>query len=347
MDNKQGEQFYKQAYELWDAGNLNGATELFEKAAEVGFVDAFGPLGDIYYLNYIKNSLSADYEYALCILHKALRMAIEGSMLRSKRSLRLLDKIADSDALKKVDSDRLEELVVANDFILSTRVWVGLAKCYKAKKDYKKVVTYYRRATQAGDAEAASNLAHCYEHGLGVDVDLREAYDLYLTGAFGGREHAMYSVGCFLYNAYHCDIPDKKRALEWFIKAAELDHHYAAYMIGVYYMFGFEVEIDYVKALDYMDYGIRWDLPQAYHNTAVIYEDGGYGVDKDIVKAIRYYEGGSRLGYVSSMYRLGLIYFNDRGEFRDREKAYDLFSEASRLGCKDSEKAILDGFSDC
>lgn len=56
------------------------------------------------------------------------------------------------------------------------------------------------RATNQGNEEAKLFLAQMYENGIGTDVDLKRAFDLYHSSAMGGFKPALIALGaCYLY----------------------------------------------------------------------------------------------------------------------------------------------------
>lgn len=67
-------------------------------------------------------------------------------------------------------------------------------------KDLKRAIPLLREAAYAEHADAAYDLAVCYENGIGVKKSARRAVLLYLRGALLGEKQSIYEVGrCYWY----------------------------------------------------------------------------------------------------------------------------------------------------
>ena len=74
-----------------------------------------------------------------------------------------------------------------------------------------------------GHEAATSNLAWCYKHGNGVERDGGKALELYLKAAELGSAEAVWSLGSiYRYGTKDGRVPvNKKEALKWYRVAAE------------------------------------------------------------------------------------------------------------------------------
>jgi TPR repeat protein len=75
-------------------------------------------------------------------------------------------------------------------------------------------ILLYKEAAERGNSDAQCNLAHCYEFGNIVDINL-------------------------------------EKAVEWYTKAAEQGNAFALYSLGVCYEEGNGVAIDKIKAVEF------------------------------------------------------------------------------------------------
>ena len=83
----------------------------------------------------------------------------------------------------------------------------------------------YSAAVNAGNVEAMTYLAECYEDGLGgLEVDNTKARDLYMNAAQKGYAPAEYSIACWL-DDDDDDLYNPEEAYVWIKRAAE--HQYA------------------------------------------------------------------------------------------------------------------------
>ena len=63
-------------------------------------------------------------------------------------------------------------------------------------QDYKEAITWYLQAAERGVATAQFNLAKCYAEGSGITKDEKEAVKWYRAAAEQGDADALYKLGC-------------------------------------------------------------------------------------------------------------------------------------------------------
>ena len=91
----------------------------------------------------------------------------------------------------------------------------------------------YSAAVNAGNVEAMTYLAECYEDGLGgLEVDNTKAWDLYMNAAQKGYAPAEYSIACWL-DDDDDDLYNPEEAYVWIKRAAE--HQYAPALVNMAY----------------------------------------------------------------------------------------------------------------
>jgi len=98
-------------------------------------------------------------------------------------------------------------------------------------QDYAKAMVYYRKAADAGNAEAMGRIGFLYEQGQGVAQDYQQTHawylkqdyqqemDWYLKEAATGNAWAMYEIGV-LYDNGQGVAQDQGQAVSWYRKAA-------------------------------------------------------------------------------------------------------------------------------
>ena len=80
------------------------------------------------------------------------------------------------------------------------------------------------KLAQTGNIEAMYNLAIMYQEGYGTDESPEQAYAWYRRAADAGDADALYMTGWCLENRYGVDDP----ALEWYARAALAGNEKAA-----------------------------------------------------------------------------------------------------------------------
>jgi len=88
------------------------------------------------------------------------------------------------------------------------------------KIDVVKAAEWFRKAAEAGNADAMTELALCYELGCGVEQDDEEALDWYMMAAELGHVTAKYSVAEAFEEARGVPQSDAEACL-WYYKAAK------------------------------------------------------------------------------------------------------------------------------
>jgi len=68
-------------------------------------------------------------------------------------------------------------------------------------KDYTKALELWHRAAELGSAEAYCNIGVAYEHGIGVEVDMKKAEHYFELAAMGGDLCARHNLGIYEENA--------------------------------------------------------------------------------------------------------------------------------------------------
>ena len=111
-----------------------------------------------------------------------------------------------------------------------------------------------RTLAAEGDAKAIANLATRYWRGDGVNRDPSRAVDLYLKAAELGDDRAMLQLGVLHENGR--EVPQShERAFAWYQRAVESGNASAMFQLGVMYWAGRGVRQDLVEAYKWFDLG--------------------------------------------------------------------------------------------
>ncbi|CAK7256302.1 MULTISPECIES: caspase family protein [unclassified Shinella] len=144
----------------------------------------------------------------------------------------LADKAAQWQALKPDQEQQLAALAGEGD----TRAMIGLG--YMAltpdtqKFQPEKAFGLFSRAAEAGDAEAMFELAKLHEKGIGTAQNVPEAIRLYRRAADLGFADAINDLGFLYYQGADGLARDPKKAVELFIRAADLRHPQAMFNVA-------------------------------------------------------------------------------------------------------------------
>ena len=207
-------------------------------------------------------------------------------------------------------------------------------------QDYCKAFRCYAKATELGSLYAQKNLSFMYYYGEGVEKDYSKAFKLYietrpefelLNSIFGNRKtennqelkkavedndlKKQISIGKYFFDKQRTQ--DYKKALEWYMKAAEQGDENAQYKVRQIY---FKIQ-DYDNLLKWCKKGIEQNQTNAKYTMGLIFLKG-YGVEKNILKAKEWYEKAAEDNDVSTQYQLGRLYFDKNELQNDYKKAF-------------------------
>ncbi len=124
--------------------------------------------------------------------------------------------------------------------------------------DYKSAVAIWRPLADAGDGDAAFNLAQAYKLGRGVPTDLTQAKTWYGKAAQAGHVQGAANYGLLLFQD-----GDRRSAMPWIEKAATAGDPRAQYVFGTALFNGDLASRDWPKAYALMTRAAAAGLPQA------------------------------------------------------------------------------------
>jgi cell division septation protein DedD len=124
--------------------------------------------------------------------------------------------------------------------------------------DYASAVAIWRPLAQAGDGDAAFNLAQAYKLGRGVPTDLGQAKTWYGKAAQAGHVQGAANYGLLLFQD-----GDRRSAMPWIEKAATAGDPRAQYVFGTALFNGDLASRDWPKAYALMTRAAAAGLPQA------------------------------------------------------------------------------------
>lgn len=240
------------------------------------------------------------------------------------------------------DYSRWEKFIqTASDkgYIPAVREW-GI---YKINKDNISASELLSRAAEAGDKKAVQELYEMYYYGVHrgeplIEPDREKALEIIRPFADNGSSVAQRLIGDYLY--YEED--NDKKALEWYLKAAEGGDAEAMVQAADIYFYE-----------DDNDSRIKWLLKAAEQNFADAESElGGYYSDEDnpdYPKALEYYKRASEHGDSTAPCYVGEMYLKGEGVEKDEAQAYEWFKKAEGMGSVYGKyllgKCYMDGIS--
>jgi TPR repeat protein len=127
-----------------------------------------------------------------------------------------------------------------------------LGHCYSwgigTNMDLKKAFELFQKAANLGNLIGMCNLGLCYKEGLGTDKNGQKAFEIYQKAAELGNSRAINSLADYYQNGIHTDI-NKQKAFELYQKAANLGNYFAQYELALMYEIGDEIKKDLDKAV--------------------------------------------------------------------------------------------------
>ncbi len=126
-------------------------------------------------------------------------------------------------------------------------------------------------------------------------------------------------------------------AMEYFMAAS--DYPQAQYCIGQLYENGYGVDVDYEEAVNWYLLAADADYAPALTQLGYMYYLGN-GVEADLDQAIYYEKRAAMQGYAAAQINLGYLYENGIGVEQDLEVALSYYSMAAEQGSEGAEEAI-------
>ena len=175
---------------------------------------------------------------------------------------------------------------------------------YGVTQDYAEVVKWAGKAANAGKHYSQYLLGFCYYYGKGIDKDTEEGADWILKAA------------------KQKDQP----AWDWLNKHAEEDD-YILVQLGLMYVTGDGVDLDYAKAKDYWEKAAAKGSDTAMYHIGIMYRMGE-GMNKDRSKAMEWFEKAAQKGHTGSMNAIASMYYDNK----DYNKAREWYQKAVDAG---------------
>ena len=168
---------------------------------------------------------------------------------------------------------------------------------------------------ERGDRNYQYYYGQCFEKGVGVTLDYRQAMAWYQKAAEQGLPKAYGAIGG-LYRLGQGVKPDPAKAFEWFTKGAEAGDDNAMLCLGNCYYTAYGTTQNFSEAVRWWNAAADQDNGYALSQMGDAYY-GGIGVTKDLEQAVSYYQRAVEKGIPFAQYRLGILVYYGKGVEKD------------------------------
>ncbi|KAG2208222.1 hypothetical protein INT47_006077 [Mucor saturninus] len=209
-------------------------------------------------------------------------------------------------------------------------------KGYCTSVDYSLALEWFMKAAANGKKSAMYEIGMMYLNGEGVRKQDDLACQWLTRSAELGYLSAQLCLGIFYYEtSISCDY---KQAMHWFQNAADVYSHrrkkqlkgcyVAQYYIGIIYLRGHGVYVDYELALQWFAKSAKNGYFLGKFELSLMYFKG-QGVPKQEKLAVQWLTDLADLGHVESQVELGCIHLQETLTFCDFETAMGWFQKAA------------------
>lgn len=207
-------------------------------------------------------------------------------------------------------------------------------------RNYAEAVKWFRAASAKGSSVATYGLAVCLQEGKGVDMDRAEGDRLMGMAADAGNPAAQNSMG---YAAEQRG--DLAGAAQWYRKAANQNHTYGLFNLGLLYRFGRGIPADPAQAHQLLLAAANGGDADAMFQVADMLADGE-GVSKDLAAAREWFRRAALLGDAKARYQLARFMADGLGGERNPDLAMQLYRTGAEEGNVASIQALADAYLD-
>ena len=270
---------YTKGESAFNKQNYGSALNHFQKAADADYVDAWRMLGWMYEMGY---GVETNYKEALLDYLNASELGDNLSLIY----------IGDMYRNGKYFYDR------------------GFFE-----PDYKRAYDYYKKAADAGNADAMKRIGDLYYSGEGFDKDLEEAKTWYENAADAGSAGAWNSLGLMYERGETLDRPDYSKAWECYVKAGSEDADSNIERLWQQMTSEDQIADDLKKVEDQA-------LAESGDVDAMYRLGNQYRIEKDFENAMDWYLKAANAGNANAMNSIGWLYENGYGDYSEAMNWY-------------------------
>lgn len=213
------------------------------------------------------------------------------------------------------------------------------------KKDAKKAVSWFKDAiSQQHDdiGRAYNNLAYCYEHGEGVECDLKRAFEYYSLAA-QNKDNNSYCNLAECYELGKGTTVDYTEAIKWYKLCINngTSEGKRKSQVRIGYILSFEKN-EMEEGMQYLETAGNSGSPAAYYYLGEIYHYGVGNIFKNYELALAYFKRSINtdeiLPFVITI--IGDFYYEGKGTPVNKIKAKEMYSAAAKRGDENAIKKL-------
>lgn len=123
---------------------------------------------------------------------------------------------------------------------------------------------------------------------------------------------------------------DGDKAFYWATKSAQKGYGYAQALLGELYQKGIGTDIDYQKAVYWLEESVKQNIYEGEYCLFQCYKQGGYGIEQDLHKAFQHLkQHARRTNNVVSKFAVAMWLFEGTGVEENQEEAFKWFKEVA------------------
>lgn len=196
-----------------------------------------------------------------------------------------------------------------------------------------------QKSCDLGYYEALYALAHWYQNGndeLKIKVEMDKALELYQRSHDAGCAYGAFALGVLYDFALPEAQRDEEKAFQYYCEAVYSDIKAAYLNLASIYLREKSPHYDFKKGWDYLLFAAQNGDIIALRRVGLSYYFGNKEVKTDYKLAFTNLEKAAGGKDAEAWNYLGECYFYGRGIEKNREKAYECYLEASKLGYQDA-----------
>jgi TPR repeat protein len=199
---------------------------------------------------------------------------------------------------------------------------------------------YFEKAAEGGDADANIEMALSYEHEYGgLEFDAEEIVKYMTCAAESDHPYAQYKLGVYCY--YGLVEQNVEKGLEYLQKSYESGSPHAAAVLGDHFLYCTD---ESGNAFQYYQYAAERDY--ITEGVGLCYQFG-IGVESSDSEAFKYFSIAAGRNFSAAKYRLGICYKYEVGTAKNLSEAYKWMLQAAEENNRNAKYEIammlLDG----
>jgi TPR repeat protein len=228
------------------------------------------------------------------------------------------------------DLDEAMRIITSIEHLSHPRIVIIKGEIYEKQNKFEEALTCYKKSQER---TSLYRVGYMYERGRGVEKNIHDAIQWYTKAANLDHAQARRSLGCIYEKQNNYD-----QAIYWYNKAIEVNDHLSLVFLGNLYEQGHGVEHDFTKAFTLYQkavekgyHGAKCDLAHLFIN--------GLGVEKNLDKALELVRSAIDHG-VNAFSILGFIY-ETQPSYRDYLEALKCYKKSNQNNAFTSLNSIL------